>query len=193
MDPVPGPVRAWHPADEEQALIVVQEDLDPSRLAGSASGRRQIDDLAAVKGGSGAVVHDALSATNLLDCSDVVTSSTTRSRAGGQRRPGAVGVRQAQHPARRESAGPRVGGGRSTAHRIIWTLVQEGLLEKVEDTGLFRLTTNALPGASAETAQRLHEAATIPLDRLRALTDGTLHVGILDGPDVLYVERRSSS
>ncbi|WP_459968767.1 IclR family transcriptional regulator [Nocardioides pyridinolyticus] len=85
----------------------------------------------------------------------------------------------------------RVGVGKSTAHRIIWTLVQEGLLEKVEETGLFRLTTTMRSlGASAETAQRLHEAATIPLDQLRQKTAGTLHVAILDGSDVLYVERR---
>jgi DNA-binding IclR family transcriptional regulator len=85
----------------------------------------------------------------------------------------------------------RVGVGRSTAHRIIWTLVEEGLLEKVEDTGLFRLTTAMRSlGASAETAQRLHEAATMPLDHLRTLTDGTLQVAILDGADVVYVERR---
>lgn len=85
----------------------------------------------------------------------------------------------------------RVGVAKSSAHRIIWTLVDEGLLEKVEETGLFRLTTTMRSlGASAETAQQLHEAATIPLDRLRALTDGTLHVAILDGGDVLYVERR---
>ncbi len=85
----------------------------------------------------------------------------------------------------------RVGIGKSTAHRIIWTLVAEGLLEKVDDTGLFRLTTAMRSlGASAETAQRLHEAATLPLDRLRRLTPGTLHVAILDGADVVYVERR---
>lgn len=85
----------------------------------------------------------------------------------------------------------RVGVGKSTAHRIIWTLVEEGLLEKVEETGLFRLTTTMRAlGASAETAQRLHEAATIPLDRLRRKTNGTLHLAILDGLDVLYVERR---
>jgi DNA-binding IclR family transcriptional regulator len=85
----------------------------------------------------------------------------------------------------------RVGVGKSTAHRVIWTLVEEGLLEKVEETGLFRLTTTMRSlGASAETAQRLHEAATIPLDRLRALTPGTLHIAILEGGDVLYIERR---
>lgn len=85
----------------------------------------------------------------------------------------------------------RVGVGKTSAHRIIWTLVDEGLLEKVEETGLFRLTTTMRSlGASAETAQRLHEAATMPLDQLRAHTSGTLHIAILDGPDVLYLERR---
>lgn len=85
----------------------------------------------------------------------------------------------------------RTGVGKSTAHRIIWTLAEEGLLEKVEETGLFRLTTTMRSlGASAETAQRLHEAATIPLDQLRTKTASTLHIAILDGPDVLYVERR---
>ena len=85
----------------------------------------------------------------------------------------------------------RVGVGKSTAHRVIWTLVAEGLLEKVEETGLFRLTSTMRSlGASAETAQRLHEAATIPLDQLRRRTPGTLHIAILDGADVLYIERR---
>jgi DNA-binding IclR family transcriptional regulator len=85
----------------------------------------------------------------------------------------------------------RVGLGKSTAHRVVWTLVAEGLLEKVPETGLFRLTTTMSSlGASAETAHRLHESATIPLDQLRAVTDGTLHVAILDGVDVLYIERR---
>lgn len=85
----------------------------------------------------------------------------------------------------------RMGLSKSTVHRVVWTLVAEGLLEKVPETGLFRLTTTMSSlGASAETAHRLHESATIPLDQLRAVTDGTLHVAILDGVDVLYIERR---
>jgi DNA-binding IclR family transcriptional regulator len=47
-------------------------------------------------------------------------------------------------------------------------------------------------GISAETALSLHQAATSPLDRLRKVTDHTLHLAILDGTDVLYVERRES-
>jgi len=85
----------------------------------------------------------------------------------------------------------QVGVGKSTAHRVIWTLVEEGLLEKVEETGLFRLTMKMRSlGASAEVAQHLHEAATIPMDELRTVTAGTLHIAILDGTDVVYIERR---
>lgn len=87
----------------------------------------------------------------------------------------------------------RVGVGKSTAHRVVWTLVQEELLEKVEDTGLFRLTSTMRNlGVNAETALSLHQAATGPLDQLRSITGHTLHVAILDGTDVLYVERRES-
>lgn len=88
----------------------------------------------------------------------------------------------------------RTGLGKSTAHRIVRTLVAEHLLEKVEDTGLFRLTaTMRNLGVSAETSLSLHQAATTPLDRLRTVTDQTLHLAILDGTDVLYVERRESA
>ncbi|MEZ5094754.1 MAG: IclR family transcriptional regulator [Nocardioides sp.] len=87
----------------------------------------------------------------------------------------------------------RTGVGKSTAHRVVWTLVSEGLLEKVDETGLFRLTaTMRNLGVSAETAQSLHQAATQALDQLRKVTDNTLHLAILDGSDVLYVERRES-
>lgn len=88
----------------------------------------------------------------------------------------------------------RVGAGKSTVHRIVWTFVAEGLLEKVEDTGLFRLTSvfRSL-GASAETAQRLHEAATVPLDKLRTVTRGTIQIAILDGNETLYIERREGT
>ena len=79
----------------------------------------------------------------------------------------------------------RTGVGKSTAHRVVWTLVSEGLLEKVADTGLFRLTaTMRNLGVSAETALSLHQAATSPLDHLRTVTEGTLHIAILDGTDV---------
>lgn len=87
----------------------------------------------------------------------------------------------------------RLGIGKSSTHRIVHTLVAEKLLEKVESTGLFRLTeTMRGLGYSAETALLLHQASTAVLDDLRKQTNQTVHVGILDGGDVLYVERREN-
>ncbi len=87
----------------------------------------------------------------------------------------------------------RTGISRSSAHRIVRTFVTEGLLEKVEATGLYRLSaTMRNLGISAETSLSLHQAATTPLDWLRSVTDHTLHIAILDGKDVLYLERRES-
>lgn len=90
--------------------------------------------------------------------------------------------------------GRRIGVPKSSVHRIVTTLVAEGLLEKVEDTGLFRLTpTMRSIGYSAETTLALHQAATAPLDQLRAQVDHTLHVAILDGTEVIYTERREAT
>src|SRR4029077_18176699 len=57
MDPVSGPVRAWHPADEQDAILLVQEDLYPPALSRPASGRRQIDDLTTKQRSADAVIH----------------------------------------------------------------------------------------------------------------------------------------
>src|SRR6476661_8092437 len=57
IDPVPGPVRAWHPADEQNAILLVQEDLYPSGPSRPSSRRRQIDDLTTKQRGADAVIH----------------------------------------------------------------------------------------------------------------------------------------
>jgi len=57
IDPVSGPVRAWHPADEQDAILLVQEDLYPPALSRPSSGRRQIDDLTTKQRSADAVIH----------------------------------------------------------------------------------------------------------------------------------------
>jgi hypothetical protein len=57
VDPVPGPVGSGHPRDEQLAVLVVQEDLDPALSARTATGRRQVDDLAAMQGRADGVIH----------------------------------------------------------------------------------------------------------------------------------------
>ena len=57
VDPVPRAVGPGHPGDEQPTIVVVQEDLDPPLLTRPAAGRRQVDDLAVVKGGADGVIH----------------------------------------------------------------------------------------------------------------------------------------
>ncbi|HXP21768.1 MAG TPA: IclR family transcriptional regulator [Streptosporangiaceae bacterium] len=87
----------------------------------------------------------------------------------------------------------RLGIAKSSAHRIVHTLAREGLLERVEETGAYRLSvTMQILGASAQATSGLHSAATAALDQLRALTSQTVHMSVLDGLEVVYVERRES-
>lgn len=87
----------------------------------------------------------------------------------------------------------RLGIAKSTAHRIVRTLAGEGLLERVEETGAYRLSvTMQILGASAQATSGLHGAATGALDQLRSLTRETVHLSVLDGLEVVYVERRES-
>jgi IclR family KDG regulon transcriptional repressor len=87
----------------------------------------------------------------------------------------------------------RVGIAKSTAHRIVHTLAAEGLLERVEETGTYRLSVvMRILGASAQSSSLLHSASTTVLDMLRNLTKETVQVAVLDGLEVVYVERRES-
>ncbi|HEX9033215.1 MAG TPA: IclR family transcriptional regulator [Streptosporangiaceae bacterium] len=87
----------------------------------------------------------------------------------------------------------RLGIAKSSAHRIVHTLTKEGLLERVEETGAYRLSvTMQILGASAQATSGLHAAATAALDELRAITRETVHMSVLDGLEIVYVERRES-
>lgn len=82
---------------------------------------------------------------------------------------------------------------KSTAHRLVHTLAAGGLLERDEDSGGYRLSVVMQTlGASARSSSELHGAATTVLDHLRNVTRETVQVAVLDGADVLYVERRES-
>jgi hypothetical protein len=61
VDPVTRPVGPRNAADEEQPILLVEEDLDFSWLAGPATSRRQVDHLAVVKRLPGVLVHPASS------------------------------------------------------------------------------------------------------------------------------------
>ncbi len=112
-------------------------------------------------------------------------------------------VRNAARLLREFSKGPRelgvtelsrrLGVGKSTAHRLVNTLTEERLLEQDPDTGAYRLGLAMYElGTSVYWHTDLHEACTPVLDQLRNSTKETAQVAVLDGHEVVYVERRES-
>lgn len=87
----------------------------------------------------------------------------------------------------------RLGLGKSTVHRILATLAAEHLVERSLETGRYRLGIRLYElGALVSSHLDLHEAAALYMDDLRNQTGETVHVAILDGREVVYVERRES-
>lgn len=87
----------------------------------------------------------------------------------------------------------RLGIGKSTAHRLLHTLAEERLLERDPATGAYRLGLAMYElGNAVSMHTDLHEACTPVLDDLRNATRETVQVAVLDGREVVYVERRES-
>lgn len=78
---------------------------------------------------------------------------------------------------------------KTTTFRILYTLEQEGYVEKVSDDGLYRLTTK-LMGFSAGQAghQRLKELARPVMQRLLAEFQETVNLGVVEQNQVLYLD-----
>jgi IclR family acetate operon transcriptional repressor len=86
----------------------------------------------------------------------------------------------------------RLGIAKSTAHRLLATLTDEGLLEQDSTTGRYRLGLAIFDLAAAAQSVDLHEAVLSPMNELRNRTGETVHVAVLDGREVVYVERLDS-
>lgn len=85
-----------------------------------------------------------------------------------------------------------LGIAKSTAHRLLATLTDEGLLEQDAQTGRYRLGLAVFDLAAAAQSTDLHEAVLMPMTELRNRTGETVQVAVLDGRDVVYVERLDS-
>ena len=86
----------------------------------------------------------------------------------------------------------RLALGKSTVHRILTTLADDGFVERTPD-GRYRLSIKMYElgqqvAASIELRQLVHPA----LERLRNETGETAHVAVLSGTDVVYVDRLES-
>lgn len=82
---------------------------------------------------------------------------------------------------------------KSTVHRLLVTLTEEHLVEQNELTGRYRLGLAVYDlGAAVATGLDLHEAVIGPMEQLRAASGETVHVAVLDGREVVYVDRLES-
>jgi IclR family transcriptional regulator, KDG regulon repressor len=88
----------------------------------------------------------------------------------------------------------RLGTGKSTVHRLCATLAAGGLLDHNADTGRYRLGLHLYElGALVGAHMDLHEAAGPALLEVRNRTGETVQLAVLDGREVVYVERLESS
>jgi IclR family pca regulon transcriptional regulator len=87
-----------------------------------------------------------------------------------------------------------VGLSRSTTHRYMSTLARLGYLQQDPASRRYRLGPRVLDlGFSAINSMELRVISAPYLQRLSDQTGFTVNMAILDGPDILYVERCRSS
>ncbi|TML30006.1 MAG: IclR family transcriptional regulator [Actinobacteria bacterium] len=90
--------------------------------------------------------------------------------------------------------GREVGLSRSTAHRYVATLATLGYLQQDGATKKYRLGPRVLDlGFSAIHSMELREISAPHLQRLSDETGYTVNMAVLDGSDIVYVERCRSS
>ncbi len=86
-----------------------------------------------------------------------------------------------------------LGISKSSVHRLVTTLVAEHLLEQDVETGQYRLGLAVYDLAAAlSPGFDLHEAVMTPLAELRNRSGETVQVAVLDGREVVYIERLDS-
>lgn len=84
----------------------------------------------------------------------------------------------------------KLGVAKSTAHRLLQTLVSRGFVEQDRDSGLYRLGIHIYElGALALARNELRHAALPTLRNVAAATGLTTNFAVPDGPDVVFVER----
>lgn len=83
--------------------------------------------------------------------------------------------------------------GKSTVHRILTALVAAGLVNHDPVTRTYRLSLISIDLAKAATAPlQLHDAVLPSLVRLHQRIGHQVHLGVLDGSEVVYVEELAS-
>lgn|SRR5579875_1656621 len=87
----------------------------------------------------------------------------------------------------------RLGIAKSTAHRIVTTLVTSGYVRQVPETRGYRLGIRLHElGALVASRSQLRDVALPLLESLRAQTGETAHLAVPEGDQMFYVERLES-
>ncbi len=90
--------------------------------------------------------------------------------------------------------GREIGLSRSTAHRYVATLAQLGYLQQDAETKKYRLGPRVLDlGFSAINSMELREISAPHLQQLSDQTGHTVNMAVLDGADIVYIERCRSA
>jgi DNA-binding IclR family transcriptional regulator len=85
----------------------------------------------------------------------------------------------------------QLGISKSTAHRLLNTLAEERLLEQNPHTGAYRLGLVIYElGSTVTVHAELHDAAGPVIEHVRNATRETVIVAVLNGPEVVCIERR---
>lgn len=88
----------------------------------------------------------------------------------------------------------RLGVAKSTVHRLAVTLVSEGMLEQNPETGKYRLGMSLFRlGALVRHRMDLSIEARHLLRELREKANETVHLAVLDGPEIMYIYNLEST
>jgi IclR family transcriptional regulator, pca regulon regulatory protein len=88
----------------------------------------------------------------------------------------------------------QVGLSRSTTHRYVSTLAALGYLQQDTDTRKYRLGPRVLDlGFSAINSMELRHVSAPHLQQLSEATGHTVNMAVLDGADIVYIERCRST
>ena len=86
-----------------------------------------------------------------------------------------------------------LGVAKSSAHRMLSTLLSRGFVEQNPASGRYRLGLHIYElGQLSISRSRLRTAALPLMEDLRQRTGQTIHLGVADGPDVVHLERLQS-
>jgi DNA-binding IclR family transcriptional regulator len=84
----------------------------------------------------------------------------------------------------------KLGIAKSTAHRLLTALCRKGIAEQNPETGHYRLGLHLFElGQLAQARSILRHVALPTMTKLAATTGHTVNLAVVDGPDVVFLER----